>query len=232
MIIKSLIDEDFINYKKPSMFIAFPNCGFKCDFECGQAVCQNSSLAREPNIEISKEAVVERYLKNPISQAFVFGGMEPFDSLESLVPLINCIRNKYNCNDDIVIYTGYSEAELKFDEELPQHSHYKYICESFSNIIIKYGRFIPNCEEHYDEVLGVILKSPNQYAKRATKGDIMTIKLNPDEEFVKEFKIALKENAGYCPCRKEKTPDTKCMCKEFREMEEGQCHCGLYIKSR
>ena len=27
-----------------------------------------------------------------------------------------------------------------------------------------------------------------------------------------------------------RSEDTKCMCKEFREMEEGTCHCGLYIK--
>ena len=41
----------------------------------------------------------------------------------------------------------------------------------------------------------------------------------------------LKENNGYCPCRIEQTPDTKCMCKEFREQTNaGTCHCGLYIK--
>ena len=38
------------------------------------------------------------------------------------------------------------------------------------------------------------------------------------------------ENDGYCPCRLAKTPDTKCMCKEFREQEIGVCHCGLYEK--
>lgn len=43
---------------------------------------------------------------------------------------------------------------------------------------------------------------------------------------------ALKANDGYCPCRRTKTADTKCMCKEFRELEEsGICHCGLYKKT-
>lgn len=43
---------------------------------------------------------------------------------------------------------------------------------------------------------------------------------------------AVKNNQGYCPCALEKTPDTKCMCKEFREMEKsGICHCGLYKKT-
>ena len=61
----------------------------------------------------------------------------------------------------------------------------------------------------------------------------MKVIQNPDKEFVKIIKQQLKDNNGYCPCRIQKTPDTKCMCKEFREMinrgEAGSCHCGLYI---
>lgn len=41
----------------------------------------------------------------------------------------------------------------------------------------------------------------------------------------------VKANSGYCPCAIDKTPDTKCMCKEFRECPApGLCHCGLYKK--
>ncbi len=59
----------------------------------------------------------------------------------------------------------------------------------------------------------------------------MKIKTNPDTKYVKEIKEKLKNNEGFCPCRLSKTPDTKCMCKEFREQtEEGYCHCGLYYK--
>lgn len=60
----------------------------------------------------------------------------------------------------------------------------------------------------------------------------MSVKINPDKEYAAEVKKRLKENNGFCPCRLEKTPDTKCMCKEFREQEEGMCHCGLYIKEK
>jgi len=56
------------------------------------------------------------------------------------------------------------------------------------------------------------------------------ITMNPDKEYAKEVQRQLKENDGYCPCSLLKNPDTKCMCKEFREMNEGMCHCGLYIK--
>ena len=56
------------------------------------------------------------------------------------------------------------------------------------------------------------------------------IKLNPDKEYVEEVREQLKKNGGYCPCRITKTEDTKCMSKEFREQESGDCHCGLYYK--
>lgn len=56
------------------------------------------------------------------------------------------------------------------------------------------------------------------------------IKVSEDKEVVKAIKEGLKKNDGYCPCRIERTPETKCMCKEFREQTEGECHCGLYVK--
>lgn len=47
-----------------------------------------------------------------------------------------------------------------------------------------------------------------------------------------EILQAVKNNGGYCPCRINKTPDTRCVCKDFREQtEEGVCHCGLYYKT-
>jgi ferredoxin-thioredoxin reductase catalytic subunit len=60
----------------------------------------------------------------------------------------------------------------------------------------------------------------------------MTIKTNPDRDLVADIRKRLKENDGYCPCRLTKTEDTKCPCKEFLEQEEGECHCGLYIKTK
>ena len=58
----------------------------------------------------------------------------------------------------------------------------------------------------------------------------MKIIVNPDKELVKTIREKLKANDGYCPCRLQKSEDTKCICKEFKNQEEGECHCGLYIK--
>lgn len=153
MIVKNIIAEDFTNYKKPSMFVAFPTCSFKCDKECGSQVCQNSKLAKSPNIEISYDNIIKKYLNNNITEAIVFGGLEPFDSLKDLYLLINAFR--LYTDDDIVIYTGYYPNEIT--KQIKQLKQYP-------NIIIKFGRFIPNQEHYMNEILGVELASSNQYA--------------------------------------------------------------------
>jgi ferredoxin-thioredoxin reductase catalytic subunit len=51
---------------------------------------------------------------------------------------------------------------------------------------------------------------------------------NPDEKTRAEILKRIKENDGYCPCRFEKTEDTKCLCRAFRETDE--CVCGLFVK--
>lgn len=156
---KGVVFEDFVNYKKPSMYIIFPNCNFKCDKECGRPVCQNSALAHEQIIEVDKEDLIEEYLSNPITEAIVLAGLEPFDSPLDLLPFIDSLRRQYKCNDDIVIYTGYTEEEL-------EHDNYYQNVISYNNIIIKFGRYKPNEEPHFDKVLGVQLASPNQYARK------------------------------------------------------------------
>ena len=155
MKIIDLIDEDFINYKKPSLFLALPFCTFKCEKECGIQCCQNSSLARQPIIEISTEKLVQRYLENPISESVVMGGMEPLDSFEDVIEFVSALR-RYS-EDPVIIYTGYYESEIKDKIEQLQR---------FSNIIVKFGRFKPNEPHHTDPILGVELASTNQYAEK------------------------------------------------------------------
>lgn len=155
MKVKNIIFEDFVNYKKPSMFIATSKCTFKCDKEAGCQVCQNSDLANSPIIEINNDEIIKRYLDNPITEAVVIGGLEPFDTFEELYQFIKDFRRK--SNDDIIIYTGYYPEEVS--GKIRQLS-------LFLNIVIKFGRFIPNQKSHYDTVLGIELASDNQEAVR------------------------------------------------------------------
>ena len=65
----------------------------------------------------------------------------------------------------------------------------------------------------------------------------MKITENPDAGIVKMIRDGLERTGGYCPCRRERIPENKCMCQEFREQVndpnfEGFCHCMLYYKSK
>lgn len=161
MVIKSFKDDDFVNYRKPSMFIITPTCSFKCDKENNCLMCQNSHLAHEPTHNIETKVLIDRYIDNPITKAIVFGGLEPLDTFDDLLDFVKVLREDYQCDDDVVIYTGYTEGEVGALFYLQFSALIQY-----SNIIIKYGRFRPNQTPHYDEVLGVNLISDNQYAKR------------------------------------------------------------------
>ena len=221
MRVLKIIDEDFTNYREPCMFIGTISCGGKCCIEAGipLCVCHNDQWRNSEYQDVPDSEICERYMEDPISSAIVFGGLEPFEQFPELIKFIKTFRNTYSITDDIVIYTGYNANEII--DEVNQ-------LRGFGNIVIKFGRYIPNAPSVQDPVLGVKLASSNQYAERLTN---MKITLNPDQERVKEVQEALKANGGYCPCSLQKNDDTKCMCKEFRDQKSGMCHCGLYIKS-
>ena len=158
-----IIDEDFVNYRVPSMTLMLPYCDFKCENEYNGyngyncRFCQNSDLAQASKISVSTDSICKRYLENKISKAIVLQGLEPMDSFDEIYELICRLRIKYDCMDDIVIYTGYNKDEIQ--DKVQALSNVK-------NIIIKFGRFVPDQNSHYDEILGVKLASDNQYAER------------------------------------------------------------------
>ncbi|MBD5383678.1 MAG: ferredoxin thioredoxin reductase catalytic beta chain [Ruminococcaceae bacterium] len=65
----------------------------------------------------------------------------------------------------------------------------------------------------------------------------MAVRENDNKEIVEMIREGLKKSGGYCPCRREKIPENKCICEEFRRQIadpdfEGYCHCMLYYKSK
>jgi len=156
--VKGLIDEDFVNYRKLSMFIALGHCDWKC---CKEAnipitVCQNSELAKAKDIVVPIRELFDRYINNPITNAICIGGLEPMTVSGYVLDLIEYFRT-HGCEDDFVIYTGY------YKDEIPAIVTQ---LQKYPNVIIKFGRFVPNSKERYDEVLGITLVSDNQYAER------------------------------------------------------------------
>ena len=170
MLLTQIIEEDFTNYKKPAILLAFPICSFKC----GKELCHNYSQ-QVNTVEIDIPVLVQRYLNNPITTSVVCSGLEPFDSFKDLFAFIKELR-KYT-NDDVVIYTGYTKDELLTsygyfyaENEIPltqPEAYYK--LRQLPNIIVKYGRYLPNHQKHLDDILGVMLASDNQYAEIISK---------------------------------------------------------------
>ena len=118
-------------------------------------MCQNSTLATSPSMEVSVIELMAEYCKNPITEAIVCGGLEPFDTWDDLFSFIQIVR--HHTLDDVVIYTGYKEEDI---EDIIQ------MLKQIPNIIIKFGRFIPKQLHRYDKILGVYLASDNQYARK------------------------------------------------------------------
>lgn len=157
MKILGIIEEDFIQYKEPSMVVMLPYCTFKCEKDAGcTGMCQNGSLVYRPKMEVSEETLIKRFMNNQITSALVLSGLEPFDSKDDIMNLIREFRN--TTESTIVIYSGYNKDEI--DDEVIQELH------NLGNVIIKFGRYIPNQTKRFDEVLGVYLASDNQYAER------------------------------------------------------------------
>lgn len=159
MRVKQILDEDFVNYKKPAMFIGTASCGGKCCTEANLplSVCQNDVFRGKDAIEIPDEEICHRYLSNQITSAIVFGGLEPFEQTDEIVRLVSTLREDNGCEDDVVIYTGYYPDEVR--EETGRLS-------KLGNVIVKFGRYIPGRLGLYDDILGVTLASDNQYAVR------------------------------------------------------------------
>lgn len=156
MRVKEIKDEDFVNYKVPSMFVATCFCDFKCcrDANIPISTCQNEPIAKQLDIEISADEILRRYQKNPITYAIVIGGLEPMLQFDEVLELVRTFRNG-GCQDPIIIYTGYYESEIVNEIGL---------LSQFPNIILKVGRFKPGQKPHKDELLGVMLVNDEQKA--------------------------------------------------------------------
>ena len=158
MIVKRIESEWFQDYRLPSMLVAFPHCSFKCEKENEGCCCQNSALDTAPNIDVSIDEIVKTYMNDHITSAIIMGGLEPFDSWDDLYSLIKALRE--HTNDLVIIYTGYYPNEVR---------EYVSKLRELNNIVVKWGRFVPYQNKHWDNILGVKLASDNQYAERISE---------------------------------------------------------------
>ena len=114
------------------------------------------SLNQSKALDIDIPYLYNRYINNNLTKAICFGGLEPMLQFEDIVSFVTYFR-EHGCDDDIVIYTGYYENEIKDKID---------ILKQYKNIVVKFGRYVPNDTEHYDSVLGVNLANKEQYGKK------------------------------------------------------------------
>ena len=152
MRLKQIIDESFGDYKLCSMLLIADKCTWKCEG------CQNKHLSQLPSQNFPDEEILERFHNNPLTEAIVIGGLEPFEQLNELVIFIG-EAIKAELNVPIVIYTGFEidDFDLYWSGFEPAAKTYK------GPVIVKFGRYVANSESYFNEDLGVTLISKNQY---------------------------------------------------------------------
>ena len=100
MKLKQIIDESFGDYKTCSMLLIADKCTWKCEG------CQNRHLSQIPSQNFPDEEILERFCSNPLSEAIVIGGLEPFEQLDEIVIFIGA-ATKAGLDVPIVVYTGF-----------------------------------------------------------------------------------------------------------------------------
>ena len=114
-------------------------------------LCDKNHESHMKNVTLSTKTIIERYMKNSLVESLVLSGLEPFDNFEDMKILIRDFRTFLD--DDIVIFTGYDDIEI--DDKIEE-------LEIYNDIYVKFGRYIPNRNEIFDELLGTELASDNQ----------------------------------------------------------------------
>ena len=104
MKLKFIKRDDFVNYKKCSMFLGTTSCDWKCckenNLPC--STCQNYPWSNNPIKEFDNKDIISMYLKDGLEESIVFGGLEPMLQFQELVSFIDKFRKV--SNDDIIIY--------------------------------------------------------------------------------------------------------------------------------
>lgn len=147
------VTEVFQDYKKPALMVCTAHCDFKCCKDAGYDVCHNMKVAKQRGVFLPFARLLNMVNKSTLTDAVLFGGLEPFLQADELVQCIEYLR-AHGMTKDIVIYTGYDRSELD------QKTLLRLSC---SQVIVKFGRYVPNSSPVFDPILGIILASDNQY---------------------------------------------------------------------
>jgi len=167
MLIKYIDFENVRDYKECALLVCCNYCDFKCEKENG-VECQNRSLIRDTSIQIDYHTLFYNYYStSPFHKAIIFGGLEPFWQCCDILGFMHWLIEEQGKLElkmtlpEIIIYTGYTEEEANSS---PVWRSLIEFYPKYQRLVIKYGRYVCGQKGHYDEGLGVVLASDNQYS--------------------------------------------------------------------
>lgn len=155
--LKGVITTDFINGGPShiSMTLEFPFC----DFKCGVDRCQNAGLVNMDTMTYDIDTILGLYQRTTLTDVIVLQGLEPLhpDSIDEAMDF--CERARMVTNDPIIIYTGYTEAEVRsmYPGQMSR-------LHDLTGVVMKVGRYNPDLLPKYDPILGLTLASSNQHS--------------------------------------------------------------------
>lgn len=153
----SVSTDDFTDYKKTAILLAFPECKKHCDG------CQNEHLRSAKSHKYYINDIINLYNRLDEHKAIVCAGLDPMDSLSDLKAIILAF-NENKKPVDFVIYTGYDYPDYCF---IVESGLYSLITNKDFNLIIKYGHYDKNNKNKYkSNILGVELAGDNQIVVR------------------------------------------------------------------
>ena len=148
---------DCVNNKDITFNIA---AGVSCSFKCcpeHPEICQNNPLCQQRVKHVFISKLVNQYVRQKLASSITIQGLEPLDNLIELLWFLWYLRKQ--TSDAVFVWTGYTEEEAEWFIKVIKDLN-------LDNIFIKFGRFVLNGEPRFDDVLGVVLASSNQYCKK------------------------------------------------------------------
>ena len=120
---------------------------------------KNNIIGNENKLIWSLPADMKRFKELTTGHVIIMG-RKTFESLGKVLP--NRKHIVFTQNPDFMI----KDENVQVVHSMLEIKEYIDKLKAFPNIIVKFGRYIPNHEKHFDEVLGIYLASDNQYAER------------------------------------------------------------------
>lgn len=160
--------DDITDYKETSLLLCFPHCSGKCTGCHSQHLITKYQEHPEEIKNYPLISICKLYNQLDTHSAIVMAGLEPLDSLEDVLSVIQCITAICDKHTTFVIYTGYNKQEYtqKFEKKIVDTLiNFNDIYSKLNDLVVKVGRYDKTDSSdsgYFNYTLGVKLATSNQ----------------------------------------------------------------------